>query len=133
MSFRTIVPCAAKLALLTGLHQSGDDYRIALYEKTAPTAKYAATGESGGQGYTPGGQRLSGYKSGLVGETAYVSWTVSPKWERASIAASEAIIYNASKNGAVLLVMQFDDTYVSKNGPFEIEFPATGATGLLTL
>jgi hypothetical protein len=133
MSFRTIVPPATKLALLTGVHQSGDEYRIALYEKTAPTNKYVAAGESGGQGYVAGGQRLGGYKAGIVDDLAYVSWAVSPKWERASIKAAEAIIYNASKGGAVLMVLQFDDTYVSKNGPFDVEFPAPGVTGLLVL
>lgn len=133
MSFQTVVPPASKLALLTGVHQRGDEYRIALYENAAPEGKYAAAGESGGQGYTPGGQVLGGYKAGLAGNVAYVSWTVSPKWERASIKASEAIIYNVSKGGAVLMVLHFDDQYTSKNGPFEVEFPASGATGLLTL
>lgn len=133
MSFKTEIPIAAKRAFLTGKHSAGDKYFVALYEKAAPRDKYAANGEVRGQGYTPGGKMLDGYSEGEDSGYAWVNWSRSPCWDRASITAREALIYNQSSGGVAVAVLVLDQQYQSINGPFELSLPANGLTSLIVL
>jgi len=133
MGFRTEIPVAARQAFLTGGHSQNDTYFIALYEKQAPRDKYSANGESGGQGYTPGGQLLDGHASGIKDGRAWLNWSKSPSWPRASVSASEALIYNQSRGGTAVAILKLDQTYKSVNGEFALEFPANGLTALVVL
>lgn len=133
MSFKTEIPVASKRAFLTGKHGSGDEYYVALYEKTAPRDKYSANGESRGEGYTPGGKRLDGYSEGEDSGYAWMNWSRSPIWDRASVSAREALIYNRSSAGRAVAILVLDQQYQSINGPFELSFPANGLTSLIVL
>lgn len=133
MSFKTEIPVAAKRAFLTGKHAATDKYFVALYEKSAPRDKYSSNGEAKGQGYTPGGKALDGYSEGEDSGYAWVNWSRSPIWDRATVSASEAMIYNQSKGGVVVAVLVLDQQYKSVNGAFELSFPANGLTSLVVL
>lgn len=133
MSFTTEIPVAAKRAILCGVHERTDKYFVALYEKQAPRDKYSANGEVRGQGYTPGGRLLSGRADGETDGYAWLNWSDTPRWERASITAREALIYNHSKGGAPVCVLVLDQAYTAINGAFELEFPASGLTSLVVL
>lgn len=133
MSFKTEIPVAAKRAFLTGHHGRTDKYFVALYEKEAPRDRYNANGEAKGQGYTPGGKALDGYSEGEDSGYAWVNWSRSPIWDRATVSASEAMIYNQSKGGVVVAVLVLDQQYKSVNGAFELSFPANGLTSLVVL
>ena len=65
----------AKLALISGVHQPGDDYRIAFYSASAKvgpqTKAYVAEGEIKGKGYKAGGVKLKGFKTGSIGKNAF--------------------------------------------------------------
>ena len=58
-----------KVDLFDGVHQPGDDYRLALYTNAATldknTTAYSSTGEVVGPGYTAGGQSLAGHLDGI--------------------------------------------------------------------
>jgi len=133
VSFETEIPVASKRAFLTGQHCADSTYFIALYETTAPRDKYSSNGESKGQGYTLGGQILDGYSEGVDGDYAWVNWSRSPIWERSSISAKEALIYNQSCGGKAVAVLVFDQQYKSINGTFELSFPVNGLTSLIVL
>lgn len=120
----------AKLAFLKGEFQPGDDYRIALYTADAVlsslTETYTPTGECKGQGYKAGGQALRGYKAGVDGTTACVTWD-GVVWPNATINARGAMIYNASRQGAAVVVVDFGQDVVSTNGNWKLPMPPLGA------
>jgi hypothetical protein len=122
----------AKLDFLQGLHQPGDDYRIALYTERADlgpeTAKYTSAEEVRGQGYEITGAKLKGYKSGIVDQAAYITFN-TVDWPNSSIAAQGAMIYNASKGNAAIVVIDFDTVQKSSIGLFRVEFPEPSEYG----
>lgn len=122
----------AKLDFLQGVHQPGDDYRIALYSDRADlgqeTAKYTSAEEVRGQGYEVGGTKLKGYKSGIVDNAAYITFN-TVDWPNSSIAAQGALIYNASKANAAIVVIDFDTVQKSSIGLFRVEFPEPSEYG----
>ena len=123
-----------KLDLFNGVHQPGDDYRIALYTDAATldktTTAYTATGEVVGAGYTAGGQSLAGRVVGLATDEAYLTFD-DPVWDPATIDADGALIYNATRSNKALCVLAFGSTISSTNGPFTVDLPAAGAASLL--
>lgn len=117
-----------RLNFLRGVHTPGDVYRIALYKPTATlhprsTLVYSPVEEVFGAGYEGGGQLLKGLRYDENPEYAWMSWTKAPKWDDATITARGALIYNQSKQGLVLAVLDFGETVVSTNGPFEVPLP----------
>jgi hypothetical protein len=115
---------AAKRAVLRGIHQPGDTYKMALYQSSANldpnTIKtYTPVGEVNGQGYEAGGLVLSGIRYGE--DDASLGWSGSPRWPNSSIRARGALVYNVSKNGAALAVLDFGEDKISSVGPWFVE------------
>jgi len=128
---------SAKLEMMDGVHRPTDRYCIALYGVGAnlskTTTRYTPEGECVGQGYEARGQILQGRRSALINGIACLTFT-SPTWDRVTISAVGAMIYNASRADAALAVMRFDKTYSPENGEFEPEFPAmTDKTAMIRL
>ncbi len=124
-----------KVELYQGLHKLGDDYRIALFTASARlgkgTTRYDGSHESSGNGYEPGGQRLAGITARLDGDVAILDWSDDPIWERSSITARGALIYNASRDDRAVAVLDFGVERTSMDGPFELVFPDPIASGAL--
>jgi hypothetical protein len=116
----------AKKQFLIGMHQPTDTYKLALYTKRAnigpSTTTYTPDGEVVGQGYSQGGFVLSGFRSGMAGANAFVTFD-DIKINRATFTAHGALIYNASKENAVLCTLNFGADRPVFDGAFELKFP----------
>ena len=126
----------AKKALITGVHQPGDDYRIALYSASAkigPTTKaYTTEGEIKGTGYTAGGVTLKGHRTGIIGKNAFITFD-DVVLKSATFAAAGAMIYNSSKGNAALIVLSIGTEKHVYNSTFELKFPKPTETSALIL
>jgi len=126
----------AKKALITGVHQPGDDYRIALYSASAkigPTTKaYTTEGEIKGTGYTSGGVKLKGHRTGIVGKNAFITFD-DVVLKSATFSAGGAMVYNASKGNATLCVLNLGAERHVYDGAFELKFPKPTETTALIL
>ena len=126
----------AKKALITGVHQPGDDYRIALYSASAkigPTTKaYTTDGEIKGLGYTAGGVALKGHRTGIIGKNAFITFD-DVILKSATFSAAGAMIYNASKGNAALIVLSIGSEKHVYNSTFELKFPKPTETSALIL
>ena len=126
----------AKKALITGVHQPGDDYRIALYTaaaKIGPTSKaYTTDGEIKGIGYTAGGVTLKGHRTGIIGKNAFITFD-DVILKSATFSAAGAMIYNASKGNAALIVLSIGSEKHVYNSTFELKFPKPTETSALIL
>jgi hypothetical protein len=115
---------AGKRGFLRGVHQPGDTYKIALYTSSAnldpdSIESYTPVGEVKGQGYDGGGIALSGVR--YSSDDCTMGWDSGPRWPLSSIRARGALIYNASKQGAALAVLDFGEDKISSVGPWFIE------------
>jgi hypothetical protein len=142
MAFAAAFTDQYKQDILSGLHQPGDVYKIALYTQAAATDKnktivtYNTTGElATANGYTQGGITIASYTVGLSTDTAYVTFTVNPTWTAtgAGFTADAAIIYNSTRSNHVLCVLAFGTTTASGGGTFIVQLPAAGATATMTV
>ena len=126
----------AKKALITGVHQPGDDYRIALYTaaaKIGPTSKaYTTEGEIKGIGYTAGGVTLKGHRTGIIGKNAFITFD-DVILKSATFSAAGAMIYNASKGNAALIILSIGSEKHVYNSTFELKFPKPTETSALIL
>ena len=128
-----------KTEILSGVHESGDTYKIALYPSSATlsksTATYSSTGEvANGSGYTTGGATLSGFSVTLDTDTAILDWTVDPTWTTATITARGALIYNSTQDDKAVAVLDFGGDIASTAGTFTVTLPAPEAgTGLIRI
>lgn len=99
---------------------------MALYTRDATlipeTVSYTAAKEVVGQGYTAGGQALTGYLSILESGVALLDWD-DPIWLRATITARAALIYNFSKENRALAVLDLGSDFISTNGNFTVTLP----------
>lgn len=115
----------ALLDFLKGVHQPGDDYRIALYTDGANlspfTEFYDTYGEVQGKGYTAGGISLQGLKFAMDGVSACMGWTYDPVWKNATIAADGALIYNRSRDNKAVVVLKFNTRVTSTNGNYRVD------------
>jgi hypothetical protein len=120
------IALSAKQAFLLGVHQPTDTYKIALYTSRAvigpELATYTENGEVSGPGYDRGGYTLTGFKNGMAGSSAYVTFN-DLKIDRASFTAHGAVVYNASKGNAVLCTLNFGGDRSVFDGSFELKFP----------
>lgn len=120
------IALSAKQAFLLGIHQPTDTYKIALYSSRATIgpelATYTENGEVSGPGYQRGGYELKGFRNGMAGKNAFVTFD-DIKIDRASFTAHGAVIYNASKGNAVLCTLNFGGDRAVYDGTFELKFP----------
>lgn len=136
--FAAGVPDQFWLDALNANCPADDVYKIALYLKDEATDKnekataYTSKGELPSKGgYTRGGKELTGRKTGMIGQTAYLDFD-DPVWEKASFTCDAAVIYNSSKENKILAIFTFG-THTSTNGTFELNLPPAGANGLITI
>lgn len=134
MTITAAITNAYKADIQDGVHQPGDDYRIALYSSSATlnvdTAAYTATGEVVGTGYTAGGKSLSGRAVGGASNVRWVDFS-DPVWSGASFTARGALIYNATRSNKAIAVLDFGADISASGAPFTVEFPAPAATTAL--
>jgi len=117
-----------KQQLLLGVHDfSTDTFKIALYTSSATlgptTTIYAATNEVSGTGYTATGLILTSITVTLSQGIAYINFT-NPAWPGSTFATRGALIYNVTKSGKSVGVLNFgiDQTMVGQE--FTILLPA---------
>ena len=136
MAFAASASDQFALDILQGIHQVGDNYKIALYTQATATDKnetattYNTTGElPTAGGYTQGGISLTGYAAGKVGDTAYIQWS-DAVWSGASFSADAAVIYNATRSNKILAVVGYSLTTATA-GTFTLQMP-TGTSSVVT-
>ena len=126
----------AKRALISGVHQPGDDYRIAFYSASAKvgpqTKAYVAEGEIKGKGYKAGGVKLKGFKTGSIGKNAFMTFD-DIELKNATFSVSGAMVYNASKGNATLCVLNLGGERHVFEGAFELKFPKPTENNALIL
>ena len=137
MGFRACIPDQFKRDFLAGVHQPGDVYKLALYDRDLASSlneklhSYTSAGElPDGKGYTRGGNNLRGFTTGHWGPTGYIDFA-DPVWESASFGADAALIYNASRSNKALVVFEFGLTAVT-NGTFSVKLPPPGTTAVIS-
>lgn len=134
MAIAAAMTTSFKADLLAGVHQPGDEYKIALYTSAATlgaaTAAYAATNEVSGTGYTAGGKSLAGRTAGSGGGVAWIDFD-DVSWESANITARGALIYNATRANKAVAVLDFGSDISSSGATFTVEFPAPAAATAL--
>lgn len=126
----------AKQDFLNGVHEPGDTYKMALYTSAAAldknTTAYTATNEvANGNGYTTGGQTLSGFTVALDGDTAYIDFTSDPSWPAASFTARGAMIYNSTQSNKAIAIFDFGADKTASGGAFTVTLPAAAAATAL--
>lgn len=128
----------AKVDWMSGVHQPGDTYKIALYTDAAEigpgTSAYTATGEvANGNGYTTGGATLSDLSIALDGTVAVMDFS-NPVWANSSFTARGFMIYNASRSNAAIYVGDFGENITSVADNFTVILPTPDATnGLIRI
>jgi hypothetical protein len=135
----TIAICNSfKAQLLQGLHNfsavGGDVFKLALYtsawtgDKTTTT--YSALNEVVPIGsYSAGGGTLTSATPVLSGDTAVCDF--ADLTFAGVITARGALIYNSSKGGAAVCVLDFGVDKTSTSGTFSISFPPPDAANAI--
>ena len=127
-----------KTELLGGTHDLDTDViKIALFTSSASldasTTAYSTSNEvANGNGYTTGGNTLTGAAISSSGTTAFVDFSDST-WSSASFTARGALIYNSSKANRAIAVLDFGSDKTSTNGDFVVQFPAADASNAIIL
>ena len=124
-----------KEQLLLGVHNfSTDTFKMALYVSTATlgpsTTAYTASGETSGNGYTAGGQILTGVVVNLTDTTAWVDFANAVWTTTTSLTARGALIYNASKGNKSVAVLDFGADKTALN-TFTVQMPTPSASTAL--
>lgn len=138
MSIKSGLPISFKQEILDGIHDAGDEYKIALFTDAANlgagTRSYS--GQSGevsenGNGYKAGGIALTGRKCGASGNSGYMTFD-DPQWLNATFTARGALIYNASKANRAVAVINFGQDHTCTNGTFKVTLPPAGQNAIIT-
>ena len=121
---QSAVPPIAKSAFLSGVHQKGDQYRMALYDKAADlgarTKSYTRDGEARGEGYAAGGKLIDDWKVVETPAGAHVEFG-AVIWPGATLKAAGAMVYNASRPGnPAIAVLSFGEEVASTRAPFTV-------------
>lgn len=125
-----------KAEILGGTHDlDTDTIKIALFTSAASldasTTAYSTSNEvANGNGYTTGGNTLTGAVISSSGTTAFVDFSDST-WSSASFTARGALIYNSSKANRAIAVLDFGSDKTSTNGNFVVQFPANDASNAI--
>lgn len=138
MAIIQCIPTSCKAELLQGIHAlDADELRIALYGQDADigpsTTAYTTTGEVSGTGYTAGGEELENQMIYQSNGSAWVTWD-NPSWPSASFYASGAMIYNATKSNAAVMILNFGTSRLFSSASNTVTFPVSGSdTALMRL
>ena len=137
MAITTAICTSYKQEILEGVHTSTDTYKIALFTDSATlgasTTAYSSTNEvANGNGYTTGGNTLTGFASGVASNKAYITFT-DPEWTSATITARGCLIYNSTRSNKAVAAFDFGSNISSTNGTFTIDLPAAGASALIRI
>jgi hypothetical protein len=124
-----------KQQLLLGVHDfSTDTFKIALYTSSATlgptTTVYTATNEVSGTGYTAPGLVLTSVTVNLSQGVAYVSFT-NPAWAGSTFTTRGALIYNATKSGKSVGVLNFGVDQTMLGQSFTIQLPTNNPENAL--
>jgi hypothetical protein len=126
-----------KEQLLLGVHDfSTDVLKIALYTFEAElgplTLQYSSAQEVVGTGYTATGQILTGVTVALSESlgVAFVSFD-NPTWPAATFTTRGALIYNSSKAGKSIGVLNFGLNQSVLSQQFQIQLPTDDAENAL--
>jgi hypothetical protein len=126
-----------KEQLLLGEHDlSTDVLKIALYTADAElgplTPEYTSTDEVAGVGYTATGQILTGVTVSLSQSLgiAFVSFD-NPTWPAATFTTRGALIYNSSKAGRSIAVLNFGLNQAVLSQQFQVQLPTNDAESAL--
>jgi uncharacterized membrane-anchored protein len=123
-----------KREILLGEHDlETDEIKIALYTSAASlgpaTTEYTNSGEVVGDGYTAGGEVMTGVTVSLSDTTAYVDFA-DTVWSPASFTTRCALIYNASKSNKAIAVLDFGSDKTTTT-TFTVQMPANTASSAL--
>jgi hypothetical protein len=138
MAVTQCIPTSFKSEILSGVHESADTYKIALYLQGSAslgpaTTAYTASGEVTGSGYSAGGASLSGFSVTTSGTTAILDWTSDPTWPNRTITADAFMIYNSSQSNKAVYIGTFGSTSTT-NGTFTVILPTPDASnGLIRI
>ena len=141
MAITTALCNTFKQELLGGIHDLDTDVIKLALIKSGPTGTYGATttnysdvtgnaDEAPGTGYVAGGQALDSATITLSGSTAFVDFA-DEVIVTATVSADGCILYNSSKSGAAIAVIDFGGTKTSTNGDFTIQFPVADASNAI--
>jgi hypothetical protein len=107
---------------------SADVLKIALYTSAADlgpyTTAYSTANEISGGGYTAGGEVLINVTVNVSQSlnVAYVSFD-NPSWPASSFTTRGALIYNFTKAGKSIAVINFGSDQTTLNQAFQIQLP----------
>jgi hypothetical protein len=132
MAISQALTTSFKLDILDGVHDLNTDViKVALYTSAAvldaTTTAYTTLNETTGTAYVAGGNTLTGATITTSGTTAFATFDNS-LWSAASFVARGALIYNSSKAGKSIAVLDFGGDQTVSNGDFAVIFPAANAT-----
>ena len=124
-----------KQQLLLGVHDfSTDTFKIALYTSSATlgpdTTIYSSTNEVSGTGYTAPGQVLTSVTVLLSQGVAYVSFD-NPAWAGSTFTTRGALIYNSTKSGKSVGVLNFGVDQTMLGQSFTIQLPTNNPENAL--
>jgi predicted transcriptional regulator len=83
-------------------------------------------------GYTSGGVALKGHRTGIIGKNAFITFD-DVILKSATFSAAGAMIYNASKGNAALIVLNIGSEKHVYNSTFELKFPKPTENNALIL
>lgn len=127
---------SAKVDFLSGAQTPlTDTIKIALYTSAATlseaTTVYSSANEVPASGtYPAGGGTLTGTVITSSGTTAWITFD-NITFSASTITARGALIYNATKAGKSIAVLDFGSDKTSSIGTFTIQFPTADATSAI--
>lgn len=119
---------AGKKALLDAV--VSHTWQAALYTTvlSSSTAAYTSINEvASGNGYTTGGETLTGAATNSSGNTAWIDFD-DVSWATASFTARSLLIYDASDSNRAYAVIDFGSDKTGQGGAFTYQMPAPDAT-----
>jgi hypothetical protein len=140
----SVVCTSFKTELLTGgttnhvAGAAGDDFKIALYTSVLPasTTVYSGTGEVTHANYVAGGKTLGKATVSNISGTAVWDFVGgggsdisagAVAWTNVTFPAQSALVYNSTKSGKAVAVLDFGGTITATAGTFTVTLPASGA------
>ena len=120
-----------KEQLLLGEHDLvADVLKVALYTSSAvlgpDTTIYTSTNEVSSAGYTAGGEVLLNVTVNVANGAAYASFD-NPTWSGTTFSPRGALIYNFTKSGKSIGVLNFGIDQTTLNQNFQMQLPPNSA------